>query len=695
MTRRLKHLCYTLISVIVAALVLSYLLSQVDLREVWDLIRNADRGAVAMFAALSIAGSLFRTWRYAILLAVNGYTPPRLHLFLTVLVRNFCSDLLPARLGSLAYVAIATSRLGVRADAAFASWAHALLFDLLSVAPLLLGAALISGSTLSIPPWILASGAVFLGALFFLVLRALPWLLQVSGKIIERIAQAVPALFSGPVMKLRLLTERISEDVRATRAAGVYGRIFLLSICIRFAKYASLYLFLYALLHPIGYTLESLSPFTVILGILAAEFSASLPISGIAGIGAYQGTWVAVFQLLGFPQEIATMTSLSHHLFTQAYGYGLGILAALILAIPFMRREIESSRSAWKRSSPLSFWLHLTGAISASVVGTLGLGALAAEAPGAQTEHRELPYTTEEISARTRMAETFDGSLVFDSNRSGSFGIYRLDSLTGPTQVVFDTERQEMYPDPSPDGTQIVFASALSTRRTSPSDIWIVHRDGSNPRLILKNGTFPTFSTDGKRIYFERGRKSLWAHDLTSGAESRLFPLTEAAWKKRSVVKPRLSPSGHEAVFTSELPSGWGAWRVDLASQTPRLIAPGCEPAYFQNEASLLWIKMEGARDGSGIYRHTFHPESQQALVDDDSPRGHEYFASTGCHDRYLVYSAASSGQHSHIEADYQLFIQDRESGLRSRITSDGYTNRWPKILSCKATTGETLPFTP
>ena len=121
-------------------------------------------------------------------------------------------------------------------------------------------------------------------------------------------------------------------------AAGVFFRIFLLSLLVRLAKYASLGVLLAALLKGSGFGDALLSPSKVFLGIVSSEMSASLPVSGIAGFGAYQGTWSAAFTLLGMPASLAATTGVSHHLFTQAYGYSLGILALLallaLLAVP-------------------------------------------------------------------------------------------------------------------------------------------------------------------------------------------------------------------------------------------------------------------------------------------------------------------------------------------------------------------------
>jgi Tol biopolymer transport system component len=58
----------------------------------------------------------------------------------------------------------------------------------------------------------------------------------------------------------------------------------------------------------------------------------------------------------------------------------------------------------------------------------------------------------------------------------------------------------------SPDGSQLVFARALSD--FSASQIWIMNADGSNQRQLLNDASFfddePSFSPDGSQVVFQR-----------------------------------------------------------------------------------------------------------------------------------------------------------------------------------------------
>jgi hypothetical protein len=133
--------------------------------------------------------------------------------------------------------------------------------------------------------------------------------------------------------RARRLAASTHRQVRRARAMGVYPPVFAATLLIRLLKYGALYVLLLALLRPLGYPAASLPFPRVFLGLSAAEMAASLPISGISGFGAYQGAWTLVFILLGFPAEMAQATSISHHVFTQVYGYLTGLTGVLLLLL--------------------------------------------------------------------------------------------------------------------------------------------------------------------------------------------------------------------------------------------------------------------------------------------------------------------------------------------------------------------------
>ena len=327
---RLKSFLYIATSLLLAIGVFSWLLAHVTWRQVAELILSIHLPLLGLFFILSMAMQIVRTLRYRVVLKSVGQTPGFFRLFLVVLVRGLCVDLLPARTGELVYIYLLRAKLGVELGAATASFALAFLFDLMALAPLLVAALLLAGTGIPFSPWVLAAAGGGLLLLALLALRLLPAALRLGFRLCPP-GPGRTACFRRWARRFLATTHR---QIRRARARRIAAPLFGLPLGVRLLKYSALYVLLLAMLWPQGYTLATLPFPKVFLGLCAAEMAASLPVSGIAGFGAYQGAWAGVFMLLGFPAEMAKATSISHHVFTQAYGYlvgGVSVLALLLL----------------------------------------------------------------------------------------------------------------------------------------------------------------------------------------------------------------------------------------------------------------------------------------------------------------------------------------------------------------------------
>jgi Tol biopolymer transport system component len=273
------------------------------------------------------------------------------------------------------------------------------------------------------------------------------------------------------------------------------------------------------------------------------------------------------------------------------------------------------------------------------------------------------------------------GRILFDSNRGGSFGIFSMNADGSDTRVVVDGERAEIYPDPSPDGRWIAFARALSPHRLAPSEVWVCRPDGSEARRVAENGTFPTFSSDGRTLYFERERKRVMAIGLGGGREREVFPCGHKDFVGHRVVKPRVSPDGTRVAFISSRGGGWNTWIADLETGRAFHVGEGCEPVWFPDGRRLVWVKAKGVRQGSGLYVRDLENDTVEDVQDDGPPLGHEYFPSISGDGRFLLWAACPEGQHAHATSNYQIFVRDLVSGRVARLTTDTANNRWPKIL--------------
>ncbi len=322
-------MAFALFGALLAGSIFYYLFSRITWGQVVDVWHRIDARLVALFVICMLTHQWIRTWRYRIVLQSMGQTTGWGRLFLVVLVRGICVDILPARTGELAYIYMLRTRLGVELGAATASFALVFLFDILALAPLLLVAILLVGAGAGgeISIGMVAAVAVGLLVLSALFIWNLPLLLRVGFGISRRV------LSKGTRFRRwcsRLLAS-MHRQVHQAQRQGVYVQVFMQSLAVRFLKYAGFYALLLAMVLPQGYAMTQWPFHKVFLGLVSAEMAASLPVSGIMGFGAYQGAWTLVFTLLGFPVAMAQITSISHHLLTQVYGYLLGLSSLLAL----------------------------------------------------------------------------------------------------------------------------------------------------------------------------------------------------------------------------------------------------------------------------------------------------------------------------------------------------------------------------
>ena len=495
---------------------------------------------VFFFLLLSFSMSLFRTWRYLLILGASGYRPNSIALYLVTLVRNFFSDLLPARLGTLIYIYLVQSRLGVPFGAAASSFALSFIFDILSLACLIIVAVLIVSSGPISPVMIGVGGGILaLGSIGVLLL--LPWMLD----FIARICSGLPLLPERYRLRLQQAMTDVCRDIEQARRQKIYWRIFFLSLGVRCCKYLSLYVLLLALVLPLGFTVNGFPMGKVFLGLCSAELASSLPISGIAGFGAYEGVWTLVFQLLGYSERIAVLTSISHHLLTQVFGYTLGALALLILLLPvFQHRHIQEARM---QSNPTPFyWGRFVG----TCIVLLGFCFFLWPA---QSNVSTVKTTGQPGNSHTLAAET-------------AF----IDKLVG--KVVYQRH----------DG------------------IYLIRTGDKSPQRLVGYGTSPRWSPDGKRIAFVHGNAIM----LFTERSGKVKQLATASKAKALC----FYPDGQSVIYTDDnvlrqveiingkvttLLKGGEFHEVDIAGGGIRLAATVRTPIGFK-------VRVFDLRTGSG-----------------------------------------------------------------------------------------------
>jgi len=335
-----------IISIGISATLTYYLLRQIELRDLVDTLRNVDLPSLALFVVVSLAGLAARVGRYGLLLENR---PGFGDLALVTLVRNCLADLLPARLGSLSFVYLATTRLNVPVQDSLATFFLALVFDMVTIAPMLVVAMLVVGGAVSSGGTALVVLALALLAVSVAAVLLMAPALDLGAAIMRRCAASNRLARVELWTRLAALATDTAEQVRRVRSRGVMLPVLLVSLLVRLFKFGAYYVLLQAVLIPHGMAWGSLNFFEVFLGVAGAELSATLPIHGIAGIGTYEAAWALGFTQLGFTEELAILSGFATHLISQVYDYGLGLLALVWIMRPGFHRAggTATSRPSW------------------------------------------------------------------------------------------------------------------------------------------------------------------------------------------------------------------------------------------------------------------------------------------------------------------------------------------------------------
>ena len=326
------------VSMGISALLLSLIFSQNSSSQWTRLLAQIRTDLLFLYVGLYGIGLLLRTWRYQLLLQGSGTprTPTFGLLALVTAVRNMLVDFLPARTGSLSYLLILNRIFAVDFSACLTSFTYAALFDLLSLGPILavvLAIESIRGSAVHPLLWGLGM-AVTLGGIAAIVFLE-PLFQRLSGWI-ERGAFSYQEKYLWLKRVTRELKE-VSHSFLALRRARLFWPLLGLSLLLRAIKYTLIYLLLFAVMAALLETGPALPFLKIMFGIMASEVAASLPVSGIAGFGLYEGILGAVLAGQGIQTSQGIFISFAMHLLSQILEYSLGSLALIMIGISWWR----------------------------------------------------------------------------------------------------------------------------------------------------------------------------------------------------------------------------------------------------------------------------------------------------------------------------------------------------------------------
>lgn len=229
-------------------------------------------------------------------------------------------------------------------------------------------------------------------------------------------------------------------------------------------------------------------------------------------------------------------------------------------------------------------------------------------------------------------AQTVPDFIMFSSNRGGSFDLWVVrEDGTGPRQLTTHP-LDELQPDISPDGRQIVFVRTVGISCCGPQmDLYLSNIDGSGERSLLVDAAWddfrPDWSPDGTKILFSRA--------VPNGTgQGNLFVINADGSGLRQITN-EVAPGVN---YSSWSPDGQ---RIVLLS--------------LRDGRSRLWIINA---DGSGLHPLTDGPPGTGDFVPAWGPGNRISYHSSRDHSASEIYSIAPDG-----------------SDLR-RLTNNAFTDR-------------------
>jgi TolB protein len=233
-----------------------------------------------------------------------------------------------------------------------------------------------------------------------------------------------------------------------------------------------------------------------------------------------------------------------------------------------------------------------------------------------------------------------------------------------PAAITLDS-RLWIFPDVSPDGRSLVFATSRQQE-----DIFICRVDGSSVQRLMDDDSpdrVPRWSPKGDRIAFfssRSGSNQVWTV-RPDGSQ-----LTQVTTLKEAIRDPIWTPDGQRLTLVHDQPKGSTVLLVDAAADRAAVAAERL-PAPPNGLRFLPWSWSRDGRRLAGYDGAGFEPLSGTGggiIIFDVEARTYERLTTTGIFPRWL-----SDGRRLLYVAGRQMFVLDTNTGVsKSLLSADG-----------------------
>lgn len=682
----------TLVSIGVSFLVLALLMklvagsgAEADRPQLFEVLRSVVPPLVGAYVLLALLQAFFRAVRYRVLIAASGEAevPDRRRFFLVTLTRNMLVDLLPARIGELSYVAMLNRGYRVSGSACVSSLGISFAFDLVALLIVLIALVVQELFAAGVQGWLLP--IVFMLSLIVLaVLAFLFYGIPVATRLLNRMLGAAT---SKPIVQRTMaFLSRISDAIEVTRTAGVMGKVLALSLGVRTAKYLGLYLLFLGITIPSFPELADTTFGSVLAALLSAEAGASVPIPAFMSFGTYEAGGTLAFTLLGVPADAANVLVLAQHIWSQVADYTLGGLGFVLFL--FTTGGVAAASTARKKKAG-------PGLLAVAVLLAVFVGAVFLA-----FEHRKLKKlgalrappsgTTVATDAKDLgAAGRVNGFIVWSSNRNGNHDILKMDLPGGRITSLTSHPHVDTFPRISPDGTRVVFVRSqtpwVSQRNPVPWDVFMVSLGDGTERLVARNGNTPTWSADGRKVYFQRDTTTFVEHELATGRERVLFRAGENHIPDSAELQtPSYLEAGQALAVTLRGPVRATAV-FKREGDSFRVGGSGCcQIAWTPIPDTLVFID-HGGRKQNRVCGYNAATREETPWLDLPGEFSHEYFPRVSNDGKYMVLGASIGGrhQHEHDTSDYEIFFWEIGAPPEEAVRLTYHTGNdcWPDIF--------------
>ena len=654
--------------------------SEVNLSMVFQTLKGVPLGVALVYTLMLVANTLLRTVRYRLLLGASmgsGKISFPL-LFIITGVRNMIVDLLPARLGELVFVTMLKKSCRVPVSAGIATLALSFLLDVVILIPLLLlvGMLPLTESTLrqgSLPAALLLGVIITIGIIVLWPgLRAFTrWS---RGK----------TRTSGLAYRLVSFFSDVSDALTRCRQVGMLGWVLGLTAGIRILKYGGLILLFDTVVSSPGMIAAAANVVDVLVALIASEVGASLPIPTLMSFGAYEAGGAAAFVLLGYPLAAAVMALLTVHIGSQVLDYTIGCTCLILFFIigagdaGHGKTGREGSAGLWRR------WRIVLAVVA--LLSAIGLSAYQVDRVRSARSQVAPPsggLLAGVTGASAAAATGLKGWVVWSSNRYGGHDILRMRLEDRSIDRLTQHPHTETFPRISPDGSQIVFMRSrkpwVSLRDLTDWDTYLLDLKSGQEKRLAEYAGAPTWSADGRYVYFQRRGSEFIEYELSSRKERVLFRAGEGGIPAGiKLYEPSLSSRSERLAAT------WrGSRRMTVIIDNDDSVQPvgkGCQLIWAPGDQFVYWID-DGGLMRNRVYRQAPGEGAPQAWLDLPAPYSHEYFPKLSQDGHYLVLGA-SAGGHEHDVADYEIFLWPTRapSDQAVRLTFHSGNDNWPDI---------------